>query len=83
MSDLSNLYWIARCDGCGKPITAHAMSVLREAMLCLECLNAESQAMAAERGAGHVVVLALEAVGERRLQKMAAMPRIAAGGVGK
>jgi len=61
MNDLSSLYWIARCDGCGKPLTAHAMSVLREAMLCLDCLNVESQAIAEQLGRGRIVLFAHEA----------------------
>lgn len=83
MSDLSRLYWIARCDGCGKPITAHAMSVLREAMLCLECLNAESQAIEAERVAGHAIVLASDTALEPVLPQMAAPLKRVAGGLGK
>lgn len=67
MSAKVSLYWIARCDGCGKPMTAHAMSVLREAMLCLECLRMESEAMAADRAIGRAVMFAPEPAAERRL----------------
>jgi recombinational DNA repair protein (RecF pathway) len=68
MSVKPSLYWIARCDGCGKPITAHAMSVLREAMLCLECLGMEAEAMAADRAVGRTVMFAPEPAVERRVR---------------
>lgn len=75
MSAKPSLYWIARCDGCGKPVTAHAMSVLREAMLCLECLGREAEAMAAERALGRAVMFAPEPAPDRRMRTPAGRGR--------
>lgn len=53
-----SLFWIARCDRCGQPMTAHAMSVLQEEMLCLACLVKEEATIAAYREEGQSVEFA-------------------------
>jgi len=45
----STLYWFVRCDRCGQAVTAHAMSLEREAMLCMACLVIEDSARHAAR----------------------------------
>ncbi|HEX7926243.1 MAG TPA: hypothetical protein VF678_01550 [bacterium] len=49
MSALKSMYWLVRCEDCGKPATAHGVSMLRDATLCLPCLDTEAQQLAERR----------------------------------
>jgi recombinational DNA repair protein (RecF pathway) len=51
MPNSTSLYWFTRCDRCRLPITAHAMSVADEDLLCMACLMNEAAEIATRREA--------------------------------